>query len=254
MRRLIIAGNWKMNMTAKEANDFFANLQDTQHEVKQNVSRIICPSFVLLSEMIKTQQKTNFFVGAQNVSEHEKGAFTGEVSAEILHSIGAKYCIIGHSERRQYYGETDEIIQQKWGQLRRFNINPIICIGETLAERENNRTLEVIGTQIQAIFSRQVFLPEEDLLVAYEPVWAIGTGKTATPEIAQTVHSYIRELLTKHYGKIAQSIPLLYGGSVKPSNLKELLNQKDIDGALVGGASLSSHDFLAMVSIAGEIQ
>jgi len=256
MDRYIIAGNWKMNVEKEDVKAFFTNYNGkmaSSDVSAKRVTKIICPTFPLLTYAKNECTDSGVDIGAQNVSEHEKGAFTGEVSASILKSIDIKYCIIGHSERRQYFGDTDDIIKQKWFRLREAGINPIICIGETLSERESGQTFEVIKKQIGTIFDGVALKQGEDMMIAYEPVWAIGTGKTATPEIAQEVHKYIRELLTKLYHECAPEIPLLYGGSVKPSNIKELLEQDDINGALIGGASLDSKDYADMVKIAGEV-
>jgi len=248
MNRYVIAGNFKMNLTKEEIVSYFQTLYLLQKY--QNVTPIACPVFPLLK---LAKKWSHIPIGAQNVSEHERGAFTGEVSAEILASLEIPYCIIGHSERRQYFHETDAVIREKWLRLRTHNINPIICIGETLQEREKGHTFRVIKRQIHTICKDMPYLQAEDLLLAYEPVWAIGTGKTATPEMAQEVHAYIRSLLVKLYGTNAYNIPLLYGGSVKPGNIKELLTMPDINGALIGGASLDPSDFTEMVKTAGEL-
>ena len=254
-KRYIIAGNWKMNMNYTDLIHFFQKVSHyTDEKYPNELTKIVCPVFPLLSLGLECCKNHNIIIAAQNVSEHEKGAFTGEVSADILSSIGIKYCIIGHSERRQYYGDTDEIIRAKWLQLRNKDISPIICVGETLEEREANKTFEVINRQISTIFKDMELIEFEDLIIAYEPVWAIGTGKTATPEIAQDVHKYIRGLLVEKYSSPGNEIPLLYGGSVKYSNLQDLLSQNDIDGALVGGASLDAEEYIRMIKIAGELE
>jgi len=253
MNRYVIAGNWKMNMTQGEVFNFSENYCiNCDDSLNINVKKIICVSYPLLTYAMRELSGFGIDVGAQNVSEHSHGAYTGEVSAKILESVDVKYCIVGHSERRQYFGDTDEIIKQKWMQLRSERINPIICVGETLEERESNKTFDVIKRQIETIFKGVELKAGEDMMIAYEPVWAIGTGKTATPEIAQEVHKYIRELLVDIYGKHAGSIPLLYGGSVKPENIKELLEQDDINGALIGGASLDAKGYAEMVKVASE--
>jgi triosephosphate isomerase len=253
MKRFIIAGNWKMNMTRDEIEPWSTGYTNSGIESKSNVTKIICPPFPLLPYVREHLSNHGFLVGAQNVSEYEKGAYTGEVSANILKSIDVAYCIVGHSERRQYFHETDEIIREKWLRLRCEGLHPIICVGETLTERESGETLNVIKKQISTIFAGMDLKKNEDMMIAYEPVWAIGTGKTATPEMAQEVHKYIRQLLHELYRDDARYIPILYGGSVKPSNLKELLSMGDINGALVGGASLSYTDVADMVKIAGEV-
>ena len=253
MNRYVIAGNWKMNKTQGDIFNFFQNYCISCGDApNDHVKKIVCVSYPLLTYAMEQLSGFGIEVGAQNVSEHSHGAFTGEVSAKILESIEVKYCLVGHSERRQFFGDTDEIIKQKWMQLRTVGINPIICVGETLEERESNKTFDVIKRQIETIFKGVNLKAGEDMMIAYEPVWAIGTGKTATPEIAQEVHKYIRELLAGIYGKHAINIPLLYGGSVKPENIKELLDQDDINGALIGGASLDAKGYAEMVKVASE--
>jgi len=253
MKRYIIAGNLKMNLDLPEITQYFLTLTQLLKDTKYpDITQIVCPVFPLLPTAMQGTTQTDVKIGAQNVSEHDKGAYTGEVSAPILASLKVPYCIIGHSERRQYFHETDELIKQKWLKLRENKINPIICIGETLSERESGQTLDVIKRQITDIFSGTPLQKDEDMMIAYEPVWAIGTGRTATPEIAQEVHLYIRQLLLKHYAENAHNIPLLYGGSVKPANIKELLSMPDINGALIGGASLIATDFAQMIKTAQE--
>ena len=254
MNRYIIAGNWKMNMKKVEIRDFFDKVSGVSNiENSSFITKIVCPVFPMIPYAMEMSENTSIIIGSQNVSEHEKGAFTGEVSASILNSIEVTYCIIGHSERRQYFKETDAAVKQKWLQLRAEKINPIICVGETLSERESGKTFNVIKKQIEGIFKGVDIEAGEDLMIAYEPVWAIGTGKTATPEIAQEVHAYIRKLLTNIYGECSKNIPLLYGGSVKSSNVKDLLSQADINGALVGGASLDPNEYASLVKYAGEL-
>ena len=253
MKRFTIAGNWKMNMTKENISSFVEDYRKIAPELKKNVTKIICPVYPLLNIAQENLKGFEITIGAQNVSEHDKGAFTGEVSASILRSILITYCIIGHSERRQFYQDTDELIKLKWQQLRAEGINPIICVGETLVEREGGTTYKVIEKQISTIFKGMDLKDNEDIMVAYEPVWAIGTGKTATPEMAQEVHDCIRKLLVEIYGDNANNIPILYGGSVNPSNIKDLLSMPQINGALIGGASLKGSDYAQMVKIAGEL-
>jgi len=253
MKRYIIAGNLKMNLDLPEITQYFTTLSGLlKGKQYPAITQIVCPVFPLLPIAMQGAELTDVKIGAQNVSEHDKGAFTGEVSAAILASLKVPYCIIGHSERRQYFYEMDVIIKQKWLKLRENKINPIICIGETLSERESGQTFDVIRRQVTDIFSDMPLQKSEDMMIAYEPVWAIGTGRTATPEIAQEVHAYIRKLLTVLYDENAQDIPLLYGGSVKPTNIKELLSMPDINGALIGGASLIPADFAQMIQFAQE--
>jgi triosephosphate isomerase len=251
MNRYVIAGNWKMNLDIAEVGSYFTKICNIKDYKK--VTMILCPAYPLLIYAQEMSKDTCVHIGAQNVSEYEKGAYTGEVSASILKSIYINYCIIGHSERRQFFGETDDTIRQKWLRLRERKISPIVCIGETLQERESGETFAVIDRQLKGIFRDMQLDSGEDLNIAYEPVWAIGTGKTATPQMAQEVHKYIRDSLTQLYGDIANHIPILYGGSVKPTNIKELLTMPDINGALIGGASLLPDDYAEMVKIAGEL-
>jgi len=254
LKRYILAGNWKMNMKKIEVREFFNMVSGIlQIDNAQYITKIICPTFPLIHFSLETAENTGIYIGAQNVSEHTKGAFTGEVSASILASLNVSFCIIGHSERRLYFNETDEVIKQKWIQLRKEKINPIICVGESLSERESGATFQIIEKQLNTIFAGMNLEPNEDLLIAYEPVWAIGTGKTATPEMAQEVHFFIKNVLFELLGDNSKAIPLLYGGSVKSSNIKDLLRQDDINGVLVGGASLDSNEYASMVKNIGEL-
>ncbi len=247
-RKKIVAGNWKMNKSATEARVLVA---DILMEIKKFDASdiVICPPFTSLaaiSELIN--EVPNIRLGAQNLHQQSNGAFTGEISAGMLRDLYCRYVIVGHSERRQYYKETDELIKEKAKAALDANLKPIVCIGETLAEREANDWKKVITRQVDngiaGIDEKQI----EDLIIAYEPVWAIGTGKNATPEQAQEVHHFIRGLIAKHYSSaIASKIRIQYGGSVKPDNAKQLLHQPDIDGALVGGASLDARAFAAIV-------
>ena len=247
-RKIFIAGNWKMNKTASEAADMASSLVDKVLGSTGKLRIAICPPYTALDRVGCIIENTGIDLGAQNVSEMESGAFTGEVSATMLLDLGVKYVIVGHSERRQFYGEIDEIVNQKATAALNAGLLPIICIGETLEEREADKTFEVISTQISGSFAG---ITAEQMLkttIAYEPVWAIGTGKTATPEQAQEVHSFIREQISKTYGAdVAEQVIIQYGGSVKASNSKELMSMPDIDGALVGGASLEAVGFADLI-------
>ena len=247
MRKKIIAGNWKMNYTLLQSQTFIDEIQDSINT--NEVEVVICPNFVVLSEVIDMLENTNIFVGAQNVYFEDKGAYTGEISAEMLLSVGIKYCIVGHSERRQYFKETNEEVNKKAKKLLEKDIKPIVCVGETLEQRNSNEMFNVISKQIEeSLKDIETFYMQKDVVVAYEPVWAIGTGVTATSIQAEEMCRFIRETITKMYGdSIAQKVRILYGGSVKPSNTKELLEMENIDGALVGGASLTK-DFVAIVN------
>lgn len=255
MKKLFIAGNWKMNKSSSEMVEFMNSLLSFQDEVKDQIEQIICPTYLCLNEAKSLVCSSRIKIGAQNVSEQENGAYTGEISAQMLKNIGMDYCIIGHSERRQYHYESDWLIGEKYLKLKKYDIIPIICVGETLEQRESNLTEKVIRQQLQGIFNDKMIDQNEKILIAYEPVWAIGTGKTATPQMAQEVHNLIRNWLIINYNDdTAEKIPILYGGSVKPDNIQELMSQDDIDGALIGGASLDAEAYKKMLKIAGEIE
>jgi triosephosphate isomerase len=247
MRKPLIAGNWKMNKTSTEAKVFVQELLKVL-PIKIDIEILICPPFTALSIVADMVKNTQVKIGAQNMHWETKGAFTGEISSEFLKDIGCEYVILGHSERRQYFGETEELVNKKFQAALAMNLKPIICIGEHLAERETNQTFDIIQRQLQGCFANVSNI--ENAVVAYEPVWAIGTGKTATPEQAQEVHKYIRNFIDDNYNKdTAHKIRILYGGSVTPDNIAILMKQPDIDGALVGGASLKADSFLKLISV-----
>jgi triosephosphate isomerase (TIM) len=255
MRKPIIAGNWKMYKTINEAIDLANGLKRELFKLDfAKVDVVLCPVFTALSEVAEVLNETDIGLGAQNVYWLDEGAFTGEVSPVMLKDAGCRYVIIGHSERRQFFGETNETVNKKIKAALKHGLTPIICVGENLQEREANNTFKVIQNHIQGSLNEII---EQDLLktvIAYEPVWAIGTGKTATPEQAQEVHKYIRDLLRKMYSdEAAESIRIQYGGSVKPENIAELLSKPDVDGALVGGASLKVDSFSLIVTKASEV-
>lgn len=239
MRTPIIAGNWKMFKNEAEAVDFARKLKSLVRDVSDRII-VICPPFPVLSKVCDELCDSNIGLGAQNLYWEDQGAFTGEVSAKMLKSVGCKYVIIGHSERRQYFGETDETVNKKLLKALEQRLSPIVCIGERLEQREKGETFKVVETQIKGGFKNISVEHWDNIVIAYEPVWAIGTGKTATPEQAQEVHAYIRKLLPK---EVTEKTRILYGGSVKPENIKALMSQTDIDGALVGGASLKVDSF-----------
>jgi triosephosphate isomerase (TIM) len=246
MRKKIVAGNWKMNLTKNEGAELVQHILSGLAKNKE-VKVILAPPFPFISDAVSQLDGTAISVSAQNCHHEANGAFTGEVSAETLASYDCAFCIVGHSERRAYFQEDDHHINLKIQRLLENNISPIFCCGESLEERESETHFEVVGTQIQSGLKG---LKKDELLkvvVAYEPVWAIGTGKTAKPEQAQEMHAFIREKLAEVLGKEAASISILYGGSVKPDNAKELFAQADIDGGLIGGASLNASDFLAII-------
>lgn len=247
MRRKVIAGNWKMNKLPNEAMEFITELaplvKDTENEV------ILCVPYTDLFYSLLHVQDTNIKIGAQNMHYEENGAYTGEVSGEMLKSIGAQYVIIGHSERRAYYGETDETVNKKLKKALSLELKPIVCVGESLDERESGKAKEIVTTQTKLALEG---LSNEDVtktIIAYEPIWAIGTGKTATKEDANETIKWIREEIEKTYGKnVSDDVIIQYGGSVKSSNAKELFEMSDIDGGLVGGASLKADEFAKIVN------
>lgn len=247
MRIPIIAGNWKMHKTVAEAVQFVESIKD---RVKgTDVEVVLCTPYTLLLGVKDAVRGTNIKLAAQNMHWEEQGAFTGEVSPIMLKDIGVDYCIIGHSERRQYFNETDETVNKKVHAALKHDIKPILCVGETLEQRENGETNTVVKNQVVKAFNGVSSQRVADVVIAYEPIWAIGTGKTATSEQANEVIFSIREVIKELYGEdIYTEIRIQYGGSVKPSNIEEIMNQEDIDGALVGGASLNPDDFVELVN------
>ncbi|MBE8189988.1 MAG: triose-phosphate isomerase [Candidatus Thioglobus sp.] len=242
MRQIIIAGNWKMNASKETASTLIMGILAGLGEVQAQA--IVCPPYPYLSQAQALAAHSQLHIGAQDLNINAAGAFTGEVSAEMLQDFGAKYVIVGHSERRQLYGESDEVVAEKIQTAVTAGLIPLFCIGETLSERESEATEQVLAQQINAVIERVGIQAFANIIVAYEPVWAIGTGVTATPAQAQETHSFIRDLLARHDSEIAQATPILYGGSMNPGNAPELLACEDIDGGLIGGASLKSEDFL----------
>ena len=255
MRKLMIAGNWKMNKTYTEGVVLAQGLADALKDAEVKVDVVVCPPTVDLKGVSEVIDQTSapFALGAQNVYFEESGAFTGETAPSMLESVGATYCVIGHSERRGYFGETDEDINRKAKALMAHNIVPISCCGEPLEVREAGKHVEFVVDQIKADTEGLEITDPSKYVIAYEPIWAIGTGKTATADDAQEVCGAIRETLKELFGaELADGIRVLYGGSAKPGNIAELVAKPDVDGALVGGASLKAEDFSAMVVKAGE--
>ena len=247
MRRKIIAGNWKMNMLPNEAIKFIDEIAPLVKDTKNEV--VLCVPYIDLFYSLLTAQNTNIKIGAQNMHQEEKGAYTGEVSAEMLKSIGVEYVIIGHSERRQYYNETDKSVNEKIKSALKNGLKPIVCVGETLEQKEEGKTEEIITKQVELALEGLEKEQVEKVIVAYEPIWAIGTGKTATKEDANSNIKCIRNKIADIYGQnTADKVIILYGGSVKASNSKELFEMSDIDGALVGGASLKVEEFSKIVN------
>jgi triosephosphate isomerase len=251
MRRKIVAGNWKMHTTPEEGLLLARQIMETAH-TNEHREVIFFPPFVHLPTIQQEVSVSPFFsVGAQNCSDQEKGAYTGEVAAFMLRSINVSWVLVGHSERRQYYHETHAILKRKVDQVLANQLRVMFCCGETLQQRKDGNFREVIQQQLEESLFHLTAEQMDAVAIAYEPVWAIGTGQTATPEQAQEVHAFIRELIGKKYGKaVASQIRILYGGSVKPDNARELFNKPDIDGGLVGGASLHATDFVSIIHAA----
>jgi len=247
MRRIIIAGNWKMNNTVQESISLVREIAGSLNDLKGR-EVVIAPPFTSLYVVAKEIENTKVKLAAQNLFWKENGAYTGEISGYMLKDVGCEYVIIGHSERRQFFGETDESVNQKIKAALKFGLFPIVCVGESLEERETGKTFEVIKRQVEKGFEGLENLEMKKGVIAYEPVWAIGTGKTASPVQANEVHLFIRNLLQESFGKeISDTMPILYGGSVKPDNIKGLMEQSEIDGVLVGGASLDAKGFLKII-------
>jgi triosephosphate isomerase len=247
-RKVIIAGNWKMNKDAAAGKELVEALKPLVADIKE-AEIVVCPPFTTLNAVVAAAANTNIKVGAQNVHWAENGAFTGEISAEMLVSSGVEYVIIGHSERRQYFGETDATVNARMKAALKAGLKVIVCVGETLEEREGNKTSEVIGRQIKEGFADIAAADMANVIVAYEPVWAIGTGKTATPEMAEETHKFIRETVAAIFGgDVAGALRIQYGGSMKPENARELVAQADIDGGLIGGAALKADSFAKLIT------
>ncbi len=244
MRQSLIMGNWKMNGNRAESQALAKAIVAGLDAGDQGIA--VCVPFVYLSDVLSIIESTPVALGAQNVADQEKGAYTGEISAAMLKDCGCSYALVGHSERRTYYGDTDESVAARFCQAQKQGVIPVLCIGETLKEREAGETFAVVDKQLKAVIDAAAIDALANAVIAYEPVWAIGTGKTATAEQAQEVHQYIREGLAKQNADVAEKVQILYGGSMKPENAKELLSMKDIDGGLIGGASLDAESFLSI--------
>lgn len=247
MRKRIIAGNWKMNKDVDAAVDLAQQIKSGYE--KFDVDVVLCPPFTNLYAVHQVVKDSPVGLGAQNIFWEDSGAFTGEVSGPMLKSAGCQFVIIGHSERRQYFGETDETVNKRLNKALEHDLTPIVCVGESLEEREANETESVVETQVRGALQGFEKDQIENIVIAYEPVWAIGTGKVATPEQAQEVHKFIRDLLETMYDReLSEALRIQYGGSMKPENAAELLAQPDIDGGLIGGASLKADSFLGIVN------
>ena len=246
MRQPMVAGNWKMNGSSDSVKELMSGIKAGVGEANAEV--VVCPPFVYIPSVADAIADSGIKLGAQNMCDQDAGAFTGEVSGPMLKDVGCEYVIIGHSERRAMYGETDEVTAIKYGAVLKNGLKPIFCIGETLEEREQGITEQVVGRQIDAILNSDGVASLANAVLAYEPVWAIGTGKTATPDQAQEVHAFIRNKIAEQDAGIAEGLRILYGGSMNPTNAAELRSQPDIDGGLIGGASLKAADFLVICS------
>ncbi len=249
MRQPLVAGNWKMNGSRASVAELLDGIKAGLDEVK--VAEVaVCPPFVFVPEAQARLQGTAVAWGGQDLSVHESGAYTGEIAGSMLADYGCRYVIVGHSERRSYHHETDALVAEKFAAARKAGLVPIFCVGETLEERESNVTEAVVGRQVDAVIAHCGVEMLGEGVIAYEPVWAIGTGKTATPEQAQEVHAFIRRRVEEASPAVAAKVRILYGGSMKPENAAELMSKEDIDGGLIGGASLKAADFLAICKAA----
>ena len=247
MRKKIVAGNWKMNTTLQEGVELAKAVAAKSVETPENVGLIVAPPFTHLASVAEALKGSKVELSAQNCADHEKGAYTGEVAVNMLTSVGCQWTILGHSERRQYYGETDEKLVEKTKLALAAGLGVILCVGENLEQREAGKHFDVVTEQIKNVLYNFTAEDMAKIIVAYEPVWAIGTGKTATAEQAEEIHACIRKVLAEKFGEtVAEDTTILYGGSCKPSNAQELFAQKDIDGGLIGGAALKADDFIAI--------
>lgn len=250
MRSKIVAGNWKMNLDFEKADDLLFQIgEELEKNTPQNVEIVICPPALYLELATDFADEIEFKIGAQNISQHTGGAYTGEISAQMISSMDIDYCIIGHSERRKYFNETSEELSQKVANLLEFGVQPIFCVGEQLEDRDANQHFDIVKSQLKEGLFHLSSSEFSNIVVAYEPVWAIGTGRTASPEQAQEMHAFIRTLITENYSlDIANETSILYGGSCNAKNAKELFSQQDVDGGLIGGASLVAKDFIAIAN------
>lgn len=249
MRQRMVAGNWKMNGSTSSIDALLTVIEAGAGEI-QNVAVAVCPPYVYLPQVRARLENTAIALGAQDLSDQDEGAYTGEVSGAMLKDVGCRYVIVGHSERRHLLGEDDEFTARKFAAARRHGLTPILCLGERLEEREAGATEQVVARQLDAVIALEGTVALKDAVIAYEPVWAIGTGKTATPEQAQEVHAFIRGRVAEQDPPVAERLQILYGGSVKADNAAQLFAMPDIDGGLIGGASLKGEDFLAICKAA----
>ena len=247
MRQPLVAGNWKLNGSLESVSALVAGIR-AQMSIVGDTEVAVCPPFIYLQHVRQLLKDSGISLGAQDCSDQAEGAYTGEVSASMIREFGCTYIIVGHSERRHIYGESDTIVAAKFAQVRDNNLIPILCVGETLEEREQEQTQAVIARQLNAVLTHSGIGAFGNAVIAYEPVWAIGTGKTATPGQAQQVHAFVRSRLKEQDERIAGQTRILYGGSMKPENAGALMQEEDIDGGLIGGASLKAEDFIAITT------
>ncbi len=254
MRRFLIAGNWKMNCGPVDAAELLEGLKNAKAEVAEEVDVLVCPPFVSLGMSVNYLQDTDIHVGAQNIHYEDNGAFTGEISASMLTECGCSFVIIGHSERREYFGETDSSVNKKIKKALEFDVVPVLCVGESLDQRKQDIHFDLVKNQVIAALEGISGDEALDVVIAYEPIWAIGTGETASKEQAQEMHAHIRNVVADVYDQeTADGIRILYGGSMKPANAEELLSQPDVDGGLIGGASLDADSFAAIITTAEKL-
>lgn len=255
MRRFLIAGNWKMNCGPKKTATLLQGISNKLDGMPENVDGLVCPPMIsLTTASVELQDISGIALGAQNVHSEDNGAYTGEVSTQMLNEVNCEYVILGHSERRQYFGETDKTVNQKVNKALKDGLKPVICVGESLKQRKAGEHALRVRKQVEAALIGVKDEDAENLVIAYEPIWAIGTGETATPDQAQEMHEMIRSVLADLYSDdAADQIRILYGGSMKPHNAEELLNQTDVDGGLIGGASLKADSFTEIINIADEL-
>ena len=247
MRQPLVAGNWKLNGSLESVSALVSGIR-AQMSIVRDTEVAVCPPFIYLQHVRQLLKGSGISLGAQDCSDQAEGAYTGEVSASMIREFGCTYVIVGHSERRHIYGESDAFVSAKFAQVRDNNLIPILCVGETLEEREQEQTEDVIARQLDAVLTHSEIGAFGNAVIAYEPVWAIGTGKTATPGQAQQVHAFVRSRLKEQDERIAGQIRILYGGSMKPENAGALMQEEDIDGGLIGGASLKAEDFIAITT------
>ncbi len=245
MRQPLVAGNWKLNGSRQSIKDLLQGIESGMQDVR-SAEVAVCAPYIYIPQVAESLKDSSIAFGAQNVSEYESGAYTGEISAQMLQEFGCKYVIVGHSERRSIYEESDQQVANKFVAAQKFGLRPILCVGELLEEREAGETENVVARQLDAVINTAGIESFRNAVIAYEPVWAIGTGKTASPEQAQDVHAFIRQRLMKNNAEVAQAVQILYGGSVKADNAQSLFTQADIDGGLIGGASLEAAGFLSI--------